>query len=59
MEKDGVLKLPVMAKNDAQTKHFFDKAQDHGYLDRHPDRRAEGVSQELGNRHLSPVPIHC
>jgi adenosylhomocysteinase len=24
MEKDGVLKLPVMAVNDAQTKHFFD-----------------------------------
>jgi adenosylhomocysteinase len=24
MEKDGVLKLPVIAVNDAQTKHFFD-----------------------------------
>jgi adenosylhomocysteinase len=24
MEKDGVLKFPVMAVNDAQTKHFFD-----------------------------------
>ena len=24
MENDGVLKLPVMAVNDAQTKHFFD-----------------------------------
>jgi adenosylhomocysteinase len=24
MEKDGVLSLPVMAVNDAQTKHFFD-----------------------------------
>jgi adenosylhomocysteinase len=24
MEKDGVLRLPVMAVNDAQTKHFFD-----------------------------------
>src|SRR6185437_12397905 len=24
MEKDGVLKLPVIAVNDAMTKHFFD-----------------------------------
>src|SRR5262249_5947025 len=24
MEKDGVLRLPVIAVNDAQTKHFFD-----------------------------------
>ncbi len=24
MEKDGVLKLPVIAVNDAETKHFFD-----------------------------------
>ena len=24
MEKDGVLKFPVIAVNDAQTKHFFD-----------------------------------
>jgi adenosylhomocysteinase len=24
MEKDGVLKFPIVALNDAQTKHFFD-----------------------------------
>ena len=24
MEKDGVLKFPVIAVNDAETKHFFD-----------------------------------
>ena len=69
MEKDGVLKLPVIAVNDAQTKHFFDNRYGTGQSThrrrdprhRHADRRQEGRRLRLrlvrqGRRAAGPRP---
>ena len=49
MEKDGVLKLPVIAVNDAQTKHFFDNRYGTGqstHRRRHPRHRRADRRQD-------------
>ena len=52
MEKDGVLKFPVIAVNDAETKHFFDNRYGTGqstHRRRHP-RHQHAARRPQGRR---------